>query len=188
MGQYRNAHTIQDCCLDLGGMTLQQMIALYSAIEHEFLCVRGVAERRNELAGAYAQELVAYCLGLELAPPGNPGNDAGDPNTGDRYQIKGRRAQNENVETSGIGNLENEPPPFEFLVAVVFDYECNAIHRALAVPLGVVRRRARRTRNGFQLRVGGAVIRDNGVINLTERLRDCKETFDNLPVQRMREE
>ena len=101
---------------DLRAMSELELLQTRGAVIAE-LRRRGVVRTANNPIGDYTEWLVCNRLGLEIQGNNQAAFDAVDPQSGDRYQIKGRRSSGNTVQFSSIRNLETHG--FDFVVAVV---------------------------------------------------------------------
>ncbi len=120
--------------------TVTQLMARYGALLRE-LRTRGVTRTDNNPVSDYAEALVARAFSLERGHGATRGYDARDAD-GIRYQVKARRLSPiyNNRQLGTIRALDQDR--FDVLVGVLFE-EDFAIRRAAAIPITVVRDRAR---------------------------------------------
>jgi hypothetical protein len=146
----------------------EDLLRLWKRIP-EVLRGRGVCRTKNVVSDV-AERLVADKLGLTLAPNSNRDYDAIDGD-GKRYQVKARMlsAWNGSTQLGDIHHL-NEPSPFDFLIAVLFNDNFPQIHAGYLIPLAVVRQFARKKSNRDVLIARGAVLTAPGVEDITEKL------------------
>lgn len=157
----------------LAGQSTPELLRLYTWILDE-LRVRGVQRSTNNPAGDYAEWLVKEGLGLDLADNSIAGYDAIGPDQL-RYQVKGRRltAANGSRQLGTIRGMRDPAvDPFDILVGVLFSADFT-IARAAAIPIEVVRERARWQQhvNGYRLMLLDSIWSDPRVVDITERLR-----------------
>ena len=114
---------------DLSEMSELELLQTHGAVIAE-LRHRDVVKTENNPIGDYTEWLVCNRLRLKIQENSQAGFDAVDPQSGVRYQIKGRRASGNSVQFSAIRNLENHE--FDFVVAVVFN-EDYSIRRAVKI-------------------------------------------------------
>ena len=135
---------------DLANFRLADLLQNFIDLENELLRGRGIMRKRNELTGGYTELLVCRALNLCRAPEGASGYDAFSAQTGDRYQIKGRRAGRGDTLTSRVAQLDRRP--FHYLVAVVF-VQNYFVDSATIFHFEAVKRHCRITNNGPQLSI-----------------------------------
>ena len=82
------------------------------------LIQRKVVRTRNNPIGDFTEWLVSKQLGLKLQGSSQASFDAVDPDTGLRFQIKGRQSDAHRVQFSAIRNIDRLG--FDFVIAVVF--------------------------------------------------------------------
>ena len=120
--------------------TVPELMARYGALLRE-LRTRGVTRTDNNPVSDYAEALVARAFSLQRGHGATRGYDAIDAD-GILYQVKARRLSPiyNNRQLGTIRGLDQDL--FDILVGVLFD-EDFAIRRAAAIPIAVVRDRAR---------------------------------------------
>lgn len=153
---------------DLQAMSELELLQTRGAVIEE-LRRRGVVRTANNPIGDYTEWLVCNRLGLEIQGNSQAAFDAVDPQSGDRYQIKGRRSSGNTVQFSSIRNLENHG--FDFVVAVVFDADYS-IRFAFRIAYAAVPELAKyqaHTNAHLLILTERAVERD-GVEDITQRL------------------
>ena len=152
---------------DLQAMSELELLQTHGAVIAE-LRRRGVVRNENNPIGGYTEWLVCNRLGLQAQGNNQAAFDAVDPQ-GVRYQIKGRRSNDNTVQFSSIRNLENHG--FDFVVAVVFD-EDYSIRFAFRIAYAAVPELAKyqaHTNAHLLILTERAVERD-GVEDITHRL------------------
>jgi hypothetical protein len=159
---------------DLRVATSRELLRLYGSIL-EVLRERGVVRSENSPVGDVAELIGGRALSLEMAGKSTLGFD-GLTAAGVRYQVKARRLTpaNGSRQLSTIRGLFDEPPPFDFLLGILFDATFG-IFRAAVVPLEVVRQRSRPTARvgGFRFLLTDAVWLEPGVQDVTEAIREA---------------
>lgn len=176
-------------------VTAEALLAAHATIL-DALRDMGIARTANNPAGDYAEHLAAAALGLELAPNAQLGYDALGPD-GTRYQVKSRYLAEERSsrQLGAIRELDQDPPPFDVLVGILFGSGYRVL-RAAAVPVSVVRAQARWTQrvNAWRFMLTDQVWAVDGVVDITERIRAATgstsevlprrpETLAQVPVQ-----
>ena len=113
---------------DFDHLSDDDLLRLWKRIP-EVLRQRGICRTRNVVSDV-AERLVAQKLGLTLAGNSTRSYDATDA-AGQRYQVKGR-LHNEWNTSRQLGDIHylNEPRPFDFLIAVLFNDGFPGVHRA----------------------------------------------------------
>lgn len=96
-----------------------ELLCLHSEIINE-LQRRNIVRTQNNPVGDYTEWLVCNCWGLRMENNSKAGFDATD-SAGLRYQIKGRRSSDRNVQFSAIRNLEKGQ--FDFVIAIAFNLD-----------------------------------------------------------------
>ena len=142
----------------------------------EELKLRDIAIAADNPAGGYAEALVCRGLGLERQRRGHPGFDGLDRSAEPavRYQIKGRRNDNDRVHTGPLPNIGRHQ--FDHLVMVIFNTDFT-VRRADKIPYCVVREaweawKRKGSSNNFIFQVTNAVRADSRVKNITDLLPD----------------
>ena len=153
---------------DLSEMSELELLQTRGAVIDE-LRRRGVVRTANNPIGDYTEWLVCNRLGLEIQGNNQAAFDAADPQSGDRYQIKGRRASGNTVQFSSIRNLENHG--FDFVVAVVFaeDYSIRFAFRIAYAAIPNLARYQAHT-NAHIPRLTERAVEQDGVEDITQLL------------------
>lgn len=153
---------------DLAEMTEVELLQTRGAVIDE-LRHRGVVKTENNPIGDYTEWLVGNRLGLKIQGNSQAAFDAVDPQSGVRYQIKGRRASGNSVQFSAIRNLADHG--FDFVVAVVFD-EDYSIRFAFKIAYAAVEQLARYQEhtNSHILILTEKAAEMDGVEDITHRL------------------
>ena len=153
---------------DLQAMSELELLQTRGAVIEE-LRRRGVVRTANNPIGDYTEWLVCNRLGLEIQGNSQAAFDAVDPQSGDRYQIKGRRSSGNSVQFSSIRNLETHG--FDFVVAVVFDadYSIRFAFRIAYAAVPELANYQEHTNSHILILTEKAVERD-GVEDITHRL------------------
>lgn len=102
---------------DLASKTPIELLRLHSDVISE-LQRRDIVRTQNNPIGDYTEWLVCKCLDLQIEGNSRAGFDATD-SAGLRYQIKGRRSADKNIQFSAIRNLEQDH--FDCVIAVAFN-------------------------------------------------------------------
>lgn len=155
---------------NLKKISVIDLLRMYSEILKE-LRQREIVRSTNNPVGDYTEWLVCKKLGLRLEENSTAGFDATDVQ-GRRYQIKSRRLtlENPSPELSVIRNLKKKP--FDFLVAVVYETDFR-VDYAAKVPFDVVKKYSKHSKhvNGRRFSMLRSILKNPGVVNLTERLK-----------------
>jgi hypothetical protein len=141
-------------------------LLLLNALTIEELIKRGVVRTRNNPVGDYTEWLVSNKLGFELLENSHAGYDAVDRN-GIRIQIKSRRHSGNNM-SNQLGVFRNlDQNPFDFLVAVIFDWDYSAI-LAVKMPITSIKRFAKFSshQNGYILTLIGSWVNEYSITDL----------------------
>jgi hypothetical protein len=151
--------------MNIQSLNTKDLLALYSNILEELLSRKVVRTANNPVAD-YAEYLVADKMNLTLANNSNSGYDALDKD-GVRYQIKSRRFNN-NRQPRQLGVIRDiEKNNFDFLIAVLFDFNFNALE-VYKIPKDVIMEYARFSthQRGHILTLRGGVLSDKRIIKL----------------------
>jgi len=156
---------------DLSTSTTSDLLALYGSILTQ-LRDRKIIRSENSPVGDYAEHLAERAFGLTLVQNSSIGYDGVDAD-GLRYQVKGRRITplNKSRQLGILRGLNAEPPPFEVLVAILFNPDFSIL-RAARMPIEVVRTKAARHDyvNGWRLILNDPVWMLDGVEDITNRI------------------
>lgn len=154
----------------ISGLSSIELLRLHAEALEE-LRKRGVVRSANSPTGDLAEYAFCKAFGWSLSPNSQAGFDA-TGSDGTRYQIKGRRMMryNQSRQLGAIRQLEKAE--FQFLAGVLFadDY---TVHRAVLIPYGVVKERARFVThtNSHKFMLRDDVWQAEGVVDVTEMLR-----------------
>ena len=96
-----------------------ELLQIHGSVIDE-LIRRKVVRTRNNPIGDYTEWLVCDRLRLEIQSNSRAAFDAID-NVGVRYQIKGRRSDDNRVQFSAIRNLDQQG--FDYVIAIVYDHD-----------------------------------------------------------------
>ena len=148
-------------------MSEVELLQTHSAVIAE-LRHRGVVKTKNNPVGDYTEWLVGRRLGLEGRGNSTAALDALDPQ-GVRYQIKGRRSNDDSVQFSAIRNLDQHG--FDFVVAVAFD-EDYSVRFAVKIAYEAVQKFARYQKhtNSHILILTPKAVEKDGVEDISHRL------------------
>lgn len=156
---------------DLSTAGTSDLLALYGSILTQ-LRERGIVRSENSPVGDYAEHLAAKAFDLTLVHNSSIGHDAVDAE-GVRYQVKGRRITpfNRSRQLGILRGLNGDPPPFDKLLAILFNPDFTILRAAL-MPIDVVIAKAARHDyvNGWRLVLNDPVWMIEGVDDVTERL------------------
>ncbi|MEX2210694.1 MAG: hypothetical protein WD689_02895 [Gaiellaceae bacterium] len=133
----------------------RELLGLWASLMSE-LNERGVIRSENNPIGDYCEFLVAAHYEVEPETSSRAGYDVKTPD-GERLQVKGRRVGQTGKlppHYSAIRNLDDDPPPFDFVIALLMKRDFS-IREAWKLPVSAVRRHARYRShiNGWQLPV-----------------------------------
>lgn len=149
-----------------------ELLGLWARLMTE-LKGRGVIRSDNNPMGDYCEFLVAAHYGVKPEGNSNAGHDVTTLD-GIKIQVKGRRFRVDGKRPphfSGVRNLCDEPPPFDYLVGLILNRDFS-VHEAWRLPLERVRFYAtyRQHTNSWSLpTVRGAMREDPQVIELQLR-------------------
>ncbi|MHB9150981.1 MAG: DUF6998 domain-containing protein [Thermoleophilia bacterium] len=150
-----------------------ELLGLWARLMAE-LNGRGVIRSDNNPMGDYCEFLVAAHYGVKPEGNSNAGYDVTTPD-GIKIQVKGRRVRADGgtpAYFSGVRNLSDEPPPFDFLVGLILNRDFS-VREAWQLPVERVRHYAtyRKHTNSWSLpTIRGAMLEDPEVKRLELRL------------------
>lgn len=116
-----------------------ELLGLWAGLMTE-LNARGVVRSDNNPIGDYCEFLVAAHYGVKPEGNSKAGHDVTTPG-GSRIQVKGRRVRADGGmprHFSGVRNLDDEPPPFDYLVGLILNRDFS-VHEAWRLPVERVR-------------------------------------------------
>jgi len=124
----------------------------------------GVIRSDNNPLGDYCEFLVAAHYGVAPEGNSNAGHDVTAPE-GSKIQVKGRRLRPDGRKPphfSGVRNLDDEPPPFDFLIGLILNRDFS-VAEAWQLPVERVRHYAtyRSHTNSWSLRTISGSMRDD---------------------------
>jgi hypothetical protein len=140
-----------------------ELLGLWASLMTE-LNERGVIRSDNNPIGDYCEFLVAAHYGVTPEGNSNAGHDVAAPD-GSKIQVKGRRLRPDGRKPphfSGVRNLDDEPPPFDFLIGLILNRDFS-VAEAWQLPVERVRHYAtyRAHTNSWSLRTISGAMRDD---------------------------
>ncbi len=157
--------------IELDDMRSRELLKLYADVL-EALRSNGYVRSANNPAADYAELLVARAFGLDIESKSNKGFDALDPVSGERYEVKARRATAHNKPTRLSPCRDFDHHHFDHLVVVLFEADF-AIERAVSIPWARVEQISKYSAhlNGNVVFVNEALWSGDGHEDVTGRLR-----------------
>jgi hypothetical protein len=160
---------------DLSIMSTMQLLRLYSSILTELL-TRRIIRSRNAPVGDLAEHVVAISYEGILA---SPSEKSWDVLTGDqrRLQVKSRLIAATHRGTSFYSPFRSWD--FDACVFVLFDPFSYEVHKAVEVPVPVVKSYAREAAwvKGFRVSTRADLFRMPGAVDVTERVAKALESI-----------
>ena len=152
---------------ELRAMSVVELLQAHSAVIGE-LHRQNVVKTGNNPLGDYTEWVVCKRLGLQVEGNSRAGFDATD-REGTRYQIKGRRSEDNSVQFSPIRKLEDHR--FDFVIAVTFNKDYS-VRLAIKVSHDAVPTLSRYQAyiNGHNLNVTRNAVEQDGVEDITHLL------------------
>jgi hypothetical protein len=147
-----------------------ELLGLWANLMTE-LNERGVIRSDNNPIGDYCEFLVAAHYGVTPEGNSNAGHDVTAPD-GSKIQVKGRRIRPDGRKPphfSGVRNLDDEPPPFDFLIGLLLNRDFS-VAEAWQLPVERVRHYAtyRVHTNSWSLRTISGAMREDPEIKQIE--------------------
>jgi len=165
--------------MNLAHLSISELLKLHAAAIDE-LKNRGVLRTKNNPVGDYAEWLVSSAFNLTLANNSAAGHDA-ESRDGKKIQIKSRRIT-ENNRSKQLGVIRNlEKNDFDELIAVIFN-ESYEIIEAYSIPHSTISKYSahRAHVNGHILHLRGALLLDNSVLNISDKLKASTNVLKSL--------
>ncbi|WLH33096.1 hypothetical protein PSH79_14200 [Pseudomonas sp. FP2196] len=165
--------------MNLTNLSISELLKLQSAAIDE-LKNRGVLRTKNNPVGDYAEWLVSSAFELTLANNSAAGHDA-ESTDGRRIQIKSRRitAHNRSKQLGVIRNLDKND--FDELIAVIFNESYEVIEAYSIQHSAISKYSVHRSHvNGHILHLRGALLLDNRVLNISDKLKSSNNTLNSL--------
>jgi hypothetical protein len=163
--------------VDVEAMSVAELLGGYARILAE-LRRRGVVRTNNAPVGDYAELLVAAALGGDLAASvSEKSYDLITPRWG-KVQVKAR-AVRVPVSASHAQTSPFRSWDFDYAALVMVHIDDYSIHRAVLVPVELVRAHApwRKSVNGCVAYMRGPLLDDPSVVDITAKVADAASTL-----------